>query len=241
MNHRTERLGPAPLRDERLGVADDLEGPRFAFLAGRAPGRDAVPAQDAADRLRIRRRDRGDIQPQLEAGTPPRHPHHPVAEALGRQPLAVRGRRERDARVRVQVVDVRRVDQGVHRGVDRRRRPALAVQAVVERGHHLVLALDSGVGVDERAQPVQPQHRQATRAQRAEIAAGALDPEQVDRRAGHRVRLGALRRRVAARVVRVARIGAQPVRAGDQLVDGLAHAPHPAWLPPTRSATIRSA
>ena len=77
------------------------------------------------------------------------------------QRLAVGGGGERDAGVGVQVVDVRGVDQAVHRGVDRRRGAALAVQAVVERGDHLVLALDARVDVDQRAQPVQPQHGQA--------------------------------------------------------------------------------
>ena len=140
-----------------------------------------MAAEDAADRLRVGRRDRRDVEPELEAGTPPRHPHHAVAEALGGQPLAVGGGGERDAGVGVQVVDVRRVDQAVHRGVDRRRGAALAVQAVVERGDHLVLALDARVDVDERAQPVQAQHGQPARRQRAEVAAGSLHPQQLDR------------------------------------------------------------
>ena len=71
----------------------------------------------------------------------------------------------------MQVVDVRGVDEAVHRGVDRRRRAALAVQAVVERGDHLVLALDARVDVDERAQPVEAQHREAGLGQGAEVAA----------------------------------------------------------------------
>ena len=56
---------------------------------------------------------------------------------------------------------MRGVDEAVHRGVDRRRGTALAVQAVVERRDHLVLALDAGVDVDERAHPVEPQHGEA--------------------------------------------------------------------------------
>ena len=104
------------------------------------------------------------------------------------QRLAVGGRRERDARVRVQVVHVRRVDQRVHRRVDRRRRTALAVQAVVERRDHLVLALDARVHVDQRAQPVQAQHREVLLRQRAQVTARALDPEQLDVRARDRVR-----------------------------------------------------
>ena len=106
---------------------------------------------------------------------------------------------------------MRGVDEAVHRGVDRRRGAALAVQAVVERGDHLVLALDAGVDVDERAQPVEAQHGEAGLGQRAEVAAGALDPQQLDGLAGDRVGLGALGGGVAAGVVGVPRVGAEPV------------------------------
>ena len=157
-------------------------------------------------------------RPSWNPGPPPRHPQHPVAEALLGQRLAVGGGGQRDPRVGVQVVDVRCVDQAVHRGVDRRRGAAAAVQAVVERRDHLVLALDAGVDVDERAQPVEPQHREARRGEGAEVAAGALDPQQLDRRAGDRVGGLALGRGVAAGVVGVARVGAEPVAAGDELL-----------------------
>ena len=162
------------------------------------------------------------------------------------QRLAVGGGRERDARVGVEVVDVGGVDEAVHRGVDRRRGAAPAVQAVVERGDHLVLALDAGIDVDERAQAVEAQDGEPGLGQRAEVAAGALDPQQLDRRAGDRVDADALGRRVAAGVVRVARVGARAGSTARAVADrrlvsggGLdAHAPQPAWLPPTRSATI---
>ena len=52
--------------------------------------------------------------------------------------------------------------------------------------------------------------------------------------------LGALRRGVAPGVVRGATVGAESVRPVEQLADRRVHAPHPAWLPPTRSAAIRS-
>ena len=66
---------------------------------------------------------------------------------------------------------MRRVDQPVHRGVDRRRRATLAVEAEVERGDHLVLAVNAGIDVDERTQAVEPQHGQPVLGQRAEVAA----------------------------------------------------------------------
>ncbi len=65
---RAERLGVAPSGEERLGGADDLERVRLALVARVAPCRDAVAAEDDADRLRVgraaRRRCRG------RAGTP---------------------------------------------------------------------------------------------------------------------------------------------------------------------------
>ena len=79
----------------------------------------------------------------------------------------------------MQVVDVRLRQERVHRGVDRRCRAALSVQAVVEGGDHLVLAVDAGVDVDQRSQAVQAQYRQTLRRQGAEVAAGALHPDQV--------------------------------------------------------------
>ena len=58
------------------------------------------------------------------------------------------------------------------RGPARRGGTALAVAAEVERGDHLVLALDAGVDVDQRAQPVEAEDRQAGLGQRAKVAAG---------------------------------------------------------------------
>jgi hypothetical protein len=183
-------------------------------------------------------------RPELEARTTPRHPDDLVAEDLGGQRLAVGGGRDRDAGVGVQVVDVRGVDEAVHGGVDRRRGAALAVQAVVERGDHLVLAVEAGVDVDERAHPVEAQHGEAALLQGAEVAARALDPEQLDVLAGDRVGLGALGGGVAAGVVGVLRVGAEAV--GPAISSGLGVEScslfqfHPAWVPPTRSASIFS-
>ena len=70
--------------------------------------------------------------------------------------------------------------QAVHRRVDRRRGAAAPVQAVVEGRDHLVLALDARVDVDERPQAVEPEDGQAGLGQRPEVAARALDPQQLD-------------------------------------------------------------
>jgi hypothetical protein len=217
LEHRAEGLAPAPLGEEPLGLLDDQQRVRLAGVRRVTPGRDPVSAEHAADRPRVRLLHGGDVQAELEAGTAPGYPHHPVAEARAGQLLAVGRAGERDAGVRVQVVDVRGVHQAVHGGVDGRRRAAPAVQAVVERGDHLVLALHPGVDVGERPQPVEAQHGESRLGQRAEVAAGALDPQEFDGAARRGVRRGALGRRVAARVVGVARIGAQPVGACEEL------------------------
>ena len=244
---RPERLRPAVLRDEPLGGADDLERPCLALVRGVAPGRDAVPAEDHPDRPRVGPADGRDVQAQLEAGPSPVDPRDPVAEAAPGERLTVGGRRQRDPRVRVEVVDVAGLDQPVHRGVDRRRGAAPAVEAEVEGGDHLVLALDARVDVDERAQAVEAQDGETGLGQGAEVAPGALDPQELDRRAGDRVDGRALGGRVAAGVVGVARVGPQAVRPLDERRDrlvrtgrrgGRAHAPQPACCPPTRSATI---
>jgi len=181
-----------------------------------------MSAEDRADRLGVLLLDRGDVEAELEARTAPRHPDDLVAEDPLGELRAVGGGRNRDAGVGVQVVHVCGVDEGVHGGVDRRRGTTLAEQGVVERGDHLVLALDTRVHVTQCADPVDPQDRQTRRRQGAEVATGALHPEQLDGFAGDRVGVGALRGRVAARVVRDPRVGAERVRARDERADGLA-------------------
>ena len=129
-----------------------------------------MAAEDHADRIGSLPSDRGDVEPELEPGPSPRGPRDAVTECLPRQRLAVRRGGERDPAVRVEVVDMGRVDQSVHRGVDRRGGTAAAEQAVVERRDHLVFLLDAGVDVDERPEAVQPEDRQSGLGQRAEVA-----------------------------------------------------------------------
>ena len=98
--------------------------------------------------------------------------------------------------------------------------PPTTVQAVVERLDHLVLTVDARVDVDERAEPVEPQHGKSRGRQGAEIASRTLDPEQIDGAPRDRIEALALARGVAAGVVRVPGIGAETVRARDEVVDG---------------------
>ena len=216
-----EGLGLAVVPDVLLGLFDDPQRVLFGFFAGGAPGGDAVAAQDGADGLRVGVLDRGDVQAQLETGTAPGHPENLVAEDLRGQRLAVHRGGNGDPGVRVQVVHVRGVHEAVHGGIDRGRGAALAVQAVIESGHHLVFALNARVDVLQRVQPVQAQHREVLRLQRAQVPAGALDPQQLDVLARYRVLLGALGGGVAAGEVGVPLVRAQAVGTGNQVFNSL--------------------
>ncbi len=181
--------------------------------------------------LRVTLPDFGDVEPELEARAPPWHPNDLAAEDLGGETFTIGGRGDGDSGVGMQVVDVSGIDQPVHRGVDRRCRAAFAVQAEIEGGDHLVLTLDAGVDVDERPQSVESEGRQTVLGERAEVASGTFDPHQVDALARRRVEIATFRRRVAARIVGVPRVGAETIRSCQQVGDdrvGHAQAPQPA-------------
>jgi hypothetical protein len=245
-----ERLGARVLREVRLGRLDDPARVRLGLGARGAPRGDAVPAQDATPRGGVLALDRGDVQAELEPGTPPGHPDDLGAVDPAGQLRTVGGAGDRDPRVGVQVVDVGRVDEGVHGRVDRRHRTAPAVQAVVERGDHLVLALQARVHALQGAHAVQAQDGEAGPGEGAQVAPGTLDPQQLHVLARDGVGRRALGRGVAPGVVGEARVRAERVRARQQLLDHSCtgggppddvghHAPQPAWWPPTRSAAVR--
>ena len=167
------------------------------------------------------------------------------------QRLAVGGGRQRDAGVGVQVVDVRR------------RRPARASRCRSTGRRRPGRAGSSRTRRPSRPRARRPgRRRPATRSRSSRSTArpGSVSvprspPEPLTQSsstglAGDRVGRGALGRGVAAGVVGVARVGAEPVAAGDQLDRaarrsvsprrGTGQAPQPACWPPTRSARIRS-
>ena len=143
--------GLSVLGEERRRLLDDLQAVGLDLVAGRAPGRDAVAAEDHTDGVRVRRAGGLGVESELEAWAPPRQPRHSVTEALAGERLPVCRGGQRDPRVRMQVIHVSRFDEAVACGVDGRRCTTAAVQAVVERGDHLVLVFDSAVDIDELA------------------------------------------------------------------------------------------
>jgi hypothetical protein len=169
-----------------------------------------------------------DPQRELEPGSPPWHPGHLLPEALLGQLLAVGGGGQRDDGVGVEVIDVRNPEQPVHRGVDAGRGATGTEAAEVEQLVQLVLLLLAPVHLLEASKPLHDQGRQAVGGQRAEIPAGSFDPHHLHVVAGDGILGHSLGRGVPAAVVGVAAIGANAIRAPDQLGDhgGLARASH---------------
>src|SRR5699024_12270287 len=140
----------------------------------------AVP--NAADGARFVSFDGGYVKSELQSGTAPRHPSNLVSEDLLGELLAVSGGGDRDADAAVQVVHLRGIHQSVHGGADAGGSPALAVQAVVEGGDHLALAVDGGVDVHQWAHPVQSQYGQGLLGQGAQVAGGSVHSARVGAR-----------------------------------------------------------
>ena len=84
------------------------------------------------------------------------------------------------------------VDEAVHGRVDGGCRAAAAVEAVVERRDHLVLAVDAWVDLGERAEAVDAEGGEALLSEGAEVSARALHPHQFDVGASHGILRGAL-------------------------------------------------
>ncbi len=193
VDDRTERLGIAVQVEIRLRGLDDPTTVALRLVAGRTPRGDAMATEDHADRFDVRALHRGDVEAELEAGAPPRHPHDPVAVDVLGQLLTVDRRGDGDAAVGVQMVDMCGGHERVHGGVDRRRCAAGPVATEIEQRDHLVLARLARIHVDERPQPVEAKNGEAGFGERAEIAAGSLHPQQLDVLAGDGVDVDPLR------------------------------------------------
>ena len=151
----------------------------FALWAAGPPCGNAVTAQNNPDRLRVAVRHFGNVEAELETGPAPRHPQDSLAKAGSGESLAVYRGGQSYPSIGVEMVDIGQTYQRMHRGVDRGGGTTFTVQAEVEGGHHLVFAIGAGVDVDQRPQPVEAEHSQPTRGQRAEVPARAFDVKQL--------------------------------------------------------------
>ena len=155
VDRRTERHSCAVRSEELLGLFDQPERRRFTLVAGRAPADHPVATEHRARRVGMYVTEGSQREPQLEPGTLPLEPSHVVTEALGHESLAVSGRRERNHRVGMQVVDMVEVDERVQRGVDRGHRTTITETARRVRRHDVVLVRSRSMPLLERVDPVE--------------------------------------------------------------------------------------
>ena len=104
----------------------------------------------------------------------------------------------------------------MQRGIDAGRARIEVEGAVGQVAHHLVLVRDAAIEALQPVQLVQVECGEPIQLHRAEVAAGALDPQHRDRLAGQRIARLQLGRGVAAAIVGDALVGAQQVRAVEQ-------------------------
>ena len=171
----------------------------------------------------------GDIlhgESELEARAHPLHVSHLAGEDLLREGFAVLGSGDRDDRVRVHVVDVLTRQEAVQRGVDRRSARIQVEGGVIVHADHVVFGLGlqslvcaGGVGLLEADELVLIERGEVLTVAGAEVAARALDPEDLGVGAGQGVLLDDLGGGIAATGVRDALVGPEFVGAIDQTAD----------------------
>ncbi len=219
-------LAPVARLDVRRGPVDDLERGLVAGLVVVAPRAHAVVAEEDALRPGVRLDQRLHPEADVEARPLPGDVEDLVPVHLAAEPLLVHGRGDRDHRVRVQVVHVPEGDEGVQGRVDRARARVQVEHAVAVELVHLVLdlrlrtaLLARQVARLHRPHPIGIERGEAVALHRAQVAARALHPQDLDALAGEGVFLRELRRGVAAPGVREGQVGAEGVGPVDEAVD----------------------
>src|SRR5207249_1221464 len=200
------------LGDELPQAVDDREAAPVALARGLAPGEkamaaehDPVAAEVTIDRL-------AQHQGQLETGALPRDPDQAMSEApvellgLG---AAVTARGQRNRPIRVEVVDVRKGEKGVQRGVDRGGHPVRSEGGERVVTGHLVLERLAAVEVAKPQQAVHTEESEAVPGDAAQVAAAPLDRKHLDGPCGERVCYLELAARVPAAEIGDAQIGAE--------------------------------
>ena len=198
------------------GLVDHGERRLVAGLRGRAPGEEPVAAEHGALEVRACLGHRAELEAEVEARPLPGQEAEFAAKHFFRQLLGVFARRDRDHRVGVDMVDMGVRHEAVQRRVDRGRARIEIEGAVVEERHHLVLVREATIDRLQAQELVEIEGREAVELHRAEVAARALDPQHLDRRAGQRIGAHELGRGVAAAEIGDAQIAADEVRAIEQ-------------------------
>ena len=171
-----------------------------------------MPAEHHALHLWIGLSHRAELQAQVEPRPLPGQKPKLAAVNLLRQSLGVFARGNRNHSIRVNMVDMRMRNEAVQRCVDRGCARIEVEGAMIVERDHLVLVLEAAIDRLEAQELVHGERREAVELHRADVAAGALDPENLGRRDGQRIGRCELRRRVAAAEIGDAQVAAKQVR-----------------------------
>ena len=191
--------------------ADQLEVLLVCLARGRAEGEEPVVEEHHADGVLARLL--GPEPPHLAREVEPGHDvgddDDGVAEHLAYEPFAVGGVRERDDRVGVRVQHRRVRQERMQQRLDRRLRRRRIEPCRRQLANHLRVA--ESLELEQLAQPLEAQRREAVGRDRRHVASGPLHVDRVDLAPGD-VLPRRLHRRVAASVEHERRVRAEPLR-----------------------------
>ena len=175
-----------------------------------------MAAEDDALHVRIGFSHRAEFEPEVEARPLPGQKAKLPAIDLFRESFGALARGDRNDRVRMNVVDMAVRNEAVQRGVDRGCARIEIERAMVVERNHLVLVLEAAIDRLEAEELVEIERRETVELHRTDVAAGALDPKDLGRRAGQRIGRGQLGGRVAAAEIGDAQVAAEQVRSIEQ-------------------------
>ena len=178
--------------------------------------------------LRVSRDEPLDHQPDIEPRPLPRHIDDVVAVHLAAESFLIDRCGDGNDGVRMQMIDVLEWHEGVQRSVDRTRARVETEHAVLVHRVHRVfdrrfwaLLRIAFVDVAHGANLVEIERREPVTPRRAQVAAGALHPQDLDVLPREGVALEQLRRRVPATGVRQRQVLAEFVRSIDQTIEAV--------------------
>ncbi len=193
------------------GLVDDAQRRVVAGPGVIGPGEEAVAAQHHADIFGMRLGHVAKLDAEVDAGALPGQVAHLAAEDLLGQALRVLRGGNGDDRVGMDVIDVGIGHVAMQAGVDRGRAGVEIVDAVVQRVHHRVFLIEALVEPLQGFELVHVERGEAVELHRADVAAGALDPQDGDVAAGQRILHLHLCRGIAAAEIGDAQVGAEEI------------------------------
>ena len=197
-------------------LIDDRDRIFVALLLRISPGKEAVAAQHDAVAVRTLLHRAAQHHGQFESRTLPWHPDQMMVKQtieLFHLFPAVGGGSQRNAPVRMQMIDVREGQKSVQRSVNRSGDAVLAEGAQRIHIHHFIFEFSAAILCSSPCSFSEYKRRQPAQLDASQIAATALDPQNFFLLPAKRIGLLDLRTGVSAAEVGDAKIGAQQIRS----------------------------